>query len=72
MVQVCFRLWIQLLPQSARAAGLPKVAHADFNVCVFCCHLLLQTQLTSYATTKAHYESKHPKEAVPPQEQFDK
>jgi hypothetical protein len=35
-------------------------------------YLLLQTQLTSYATTKAHYESKHPKEAVPPQEQFDK
>jgi hypothetical protein len=36
------------------------------------CYLLLQTQLTSYATTKAHYESKHPKEAVPQQEQFDK
>jgi hypothetical protein len=37
-----------------------------------CCCLLVQTQLTSYATTKAHYESKHPKEAVPPQEQLDK
>uniref|UniRef100_A0A383VWN9 C2H2-type domain-containing protein n=1 Tax=Tetradesmus obliquus TaxID=3088 RepID=A0A383VWN9_TETOB len=33
---------------------------------------ICRTPLTSYATTKAHYESKHPKETVPPQEQFDK
>lgn len=32
----------------------------------------LQTQLTSYATLKAHMEAKHPKDPIPPPEQFEK
>lgn len=46
------------------------IMHVTYLCCTTIPFVDLQTPLTSYATMKAHYESKHPKESLPPPEQF--
>jgi hypothetical protein len=37
---------------------------------LLCCFALMQTSCTAYGKLKEHYEARHPKDTLPPPEQF--